>query len=181
MKTKPVKTLSAELEAKLSQIALKHARLTAFKGHPEEVGLLFLRLRKWHLNHPGQDITDVQIFDMCKCLRIETLRRETKMDRKTKKSKMPTVTIASVTEVDGRERQSDYPKILTEDNAAAERDHADFVRLLKKLPARSKKILELRSEGYSLAEIGETIGLTLERVRQLAAEAVEKMRELARK
>jgi RNA polymerase primary sigma factor len=57
--------------------------------------------------------------------------------------------------------------------------------LLAELSARERRILELRyglgsQEPRTLQEIGQEVGLTRERVRQIEGEALDKLRELGR-
>lgn len=50
---------------------------------------------------------------------------------------------------------------------------------LKCLTPREEYILRMRLDGYSLADIGQPIALTKERIRQLEAKAIRKLRRMA--
>ena len=61
----------------------------------------------------------------------------------------------------------------------------EMARLLAQLTSRERRILELRyglgaSEPLTLQEIGEEVGLTRERVRQIECEALSKLRDQSR-
>lgn len=48
--------------------------------------------------------------------------------------------------------------------------------LLNTLPKRDKEIVMLRSDGYTLQEVGDKLGITRERVRQIAKKRVGELR-----
>lgn len=72
---------------------------------------------------------------------------------------------------------------LSPEQTASERVmKADILRILDTLPAREKEILALRygltdEQPHTLEEVGRSLGLTRERVRQLEARALRKLRE----
>jgi RNA polymerase sigma factor (sigma-70 family) len=69
-----------------------------------------------------------------------------------------------------RELQPDsIPEYLDDLNAAN--------KLLDTLRPRERKIIELRSQGNVLKQIGEKLGITRERVRQIESEAKQKLRK----
>ena len=62
--------------------------------------------------------------------------------------------------------------------------HEQLEKALGRLPAREAQILKLRyglEDGrvYTLEEVGQTIGVTRERVRQLEAQALNRLRQLS--
>lgn len=67
-------------------------------------------------------------------------------------------------------------------NEIAERnDDIKYLRILiNELPERWRQIMLERAEGKTLEEIGKRRGITRERVRQMEANAVERMRKMAR-
>lgn len=68
------------------------------------------------------------------------------------------------------------------DSAAVKRDYGQFLRrALGTLPARLRKVLSMRfgidhARAHTLGEIGETLGVSSERIRQLQEEALESLR-----
>jgi len=74
-------------------------------------------------------------------------------------------------------------KIHTPDNDSAQRILADQLRnILRDLSPKEKKILELRhglADGvmYTLEEVGKEFGVTRERIRQIEAKSLEKIRQ----
>jgi len=67
----------------------------------------------------------------------------------------------------GVRREESVPHVPTEDEARA---------ALSILPPRTALVLERRSDGHTLQSIGEAIGVSRERVRQLETEALRRLR-----
>ncbi len=68
------------------------------------------------------------------------------------------------------------------DHYASEPDPWEYERellpeLLLRFPERTQRLFELRKQGRTLEEIGREIGVTKERVRQIEAKAIRRMRE----
>lgn len=79
----------------------------------------------------------------------------------------------------------DASAVMPEDEVARreekECDQDQYNGLLRFLPERLRIIVRLRSEDKTLAEIGEVLGITRERVRQLEVKAMAKLRAVADK
>jgi RNA polymerase primary sigma factor len=68
---------------------------------------------------------------------------------------------------------------------SAERAHRQVNRLLERLDERERRIIQLRAgldaeRGLTLEQVGKELGITKERVRQLEARTMSKLRSLAR-
>ncbi len=50
--------------------------------------------------------------------------------------------------------------------------------LLARFPTRTQRLFELRTLGWTLEQVGKDIGVTKERVRQIEAKAIRRMREI---
>ncbi len=75
-------------------------------------------------------------------------------------------------------------KTITPDRAAALRLLKEYIReIVKELPERERKILEMRfglvdGIAHTLEEVGQKFNVTRERIRQIEAKALEKIREM---
>ncbi len=87
---------------------------------------------------------------------------------------------------DGKSKLGDFvadDKILSPDAEASRRIVQDQVReILNELPPKERKILEMRyglADGFThtLEEVGKVFGVTRERIRQIEAKALEKIRQ----
>ena len=67
------------------------------------------------------------------------------------------------------------------EHAYAEHEATTWAKaLLRRLPEREQYVLEQRFEGRMLREVGDDLGLSRERVRQIEAKALRKLRAMAR-
>lgn len=87
---------------------------------------------------------------------------------------------------DGKSKLGDFiadDRILSPDQEASRRIVQDQVReILNELPPKERKILEMRyglADGFThtLEEVGKVFGVTRERIRQIEAKALEKIRQ----
>ena len=87
---------------------------------------------------------------------------------------------------DGKSKLGDFiadDKILSPDQETTRRIVQDQVReILNELPPKERKILEMRyglADGFThtLEEVGKVFGVTRERIRQIEAKALEKIRQ----
>lgn len=69
------------------------------------------------------------------------------------------------------------PNIIDYRRAADVSDLGDVADRVAALPERWRRVLELRCEGYTLREVADRLGVTRERVRQIASQATARCRE----
>jgi RNA polymerase sigma factor (sigma-70 family) len=163
------------IRASIKRATLNTDQVVRLPVHMGELRASMRRLEMQTQAIAGREPTLDEYSGRCKKKRSSIeVALEVRLDRPTSLD-APTSSGFTTTMLDGLESPNDSP----EEEYEFEERRALLGRLLDELTPRTRRILELRSEGLTLQNVGDIMNLTRERIRQLEAKAIQQMKATA--